>query len=79
MNEPKDTDMPEVGEKDIEGTDMLYRSVRRMCSGLTVPSIGTALTAVLVDFAMHIDMSKEELLEIVSGTWDSIMEDEVKH
>jgi hypothetical protein len=73
MNEVDDN------EDSIVGADVLYKTVRRMCEGLTVPSIGTALTAVLVDFAIHIDMSKEDLLQIVSDTWDVTMEDEVKH
>ena len=73
MNEVDDN------EDNIVGADVLYKTVRRMCEGLAVPSIGTALTAVLVDFAIHIDMSKEDLLQIVSDTWDVTMEDEVKH
>lgn len=76
MNEVDDN---ENNIDNIVGADVLYRTVRRMCEGLAVPSIGTALTAVLVDFALHIDMSKEELLRIVSDTWDVTMEDEVKH
>lgn len=75
MNEVDDN---ENNIDNIVGADVLYKAVRRMCEGLTVPSIGMALTAVLVDFALHINMSKEELLQRVSETWDVTMEDEVE-
>jgi hypothetical protein len=65
---------------DINGADILYKVLRKACGEFSVPAIGTALTAVLVDFAMHVNMDKQELMEIVSGTWDITLEEtEVKH
>ena len=66
--------------KEIKAAETLYRALRKNCHGHSGPAIGMALSALAVDFAQYVGMSKEEFMEVISNTWDEIeIEDEVKH
>lgn len=72
--------MSEEDTKERKAAEILYRALRKDCDGHSVPAIGTALSALAVDFAQYVGMSKEDFMEVISNTWDEIeTEDEVKH
>jgi hypothetical protein len=72
--------MSEEDTKERESAETLYKALRKDCDGHSLPAIGTALSAVIVDFAQYLGMSKEEFMGVISNTWDYVeAEDEVKH
>jgi hypothetical protein len=73
--DPRDGSLTYNEEQTMEGSNeatarVLYNAIRKHCADYDTVEIGTALSAILVDFAQWLGMPKEDLLEIISNIWD---------